>query len=79
MLTSQYLMLTALAGISVGWILTGGAPGRRNCLAATFIQTAAATLLTFTSDNLPLCIFLVAVIIAAIIWMIRRAGKLSPI
>jgi hypothetical protein len=77
MLTSQYVMLITLAAIAIAWTIAFRAPGPRKIVTAIFIQAAAAALLTFSTDNLFLSILLVAIILAAVAWMIRSGHRLT--
>jgi hypothetical protein len=81
MLTSQFLMLLAVASILFGWALawTRGhrSPALQKTFAALLIQSIAAVLLSFSANSLPLSLLLAAVILCAVGWMIQSATQVD--
>jgi hypothetical protein len=78
MTTSQLIMILALVCIAFGWAatwLTGPrAKSVQHIFASLCLQALAAILLSFSSANLPLSLTLAAIILSAIIWMVRSGS-----
>jgi multidrug transporter EmrE-like cation transporter len=79
MTTSQWLMLMAVGGIGVAWIVSWVA-GRRSrsvqqIFAALCLQAVAAVLLSFSSDSLPLSLAFAGIILGAVVWLIQIGSR----
>lgn len=78
LMTSQYLMLVGLGSIGFAWLtafLKGHRhPGLQQVFAAIFVQAFGAFLLSFSSANLPISLFLALIILLAVAWMVRSAN-----
>jgi hypothetical protein len=83
MITSQYIMVLALGSITITWIIswaTGHCGAAINRIFSSLcVQALAAILLSFSSDNILLSILFTAIILGAILWMVRGSAPAREI